>query len=215
MIHDASADRPAILAVVALVPPTIENAEVERTVRGVFRTARSARLERPSGIVQPDVGSLHEITSDIHVVILDEDDAILKSGILRQFDDILYEFLALRICRMSLAGDDHLDRGLLVVEDRVEAIRIAEDERCTLVGRDDLFADQLAIKKKSKDLVLPEPEERLERDLRERPVLPRGSEPAIRDERVKMRVPLNEPVSFGILPHASRGARLEAVREDL
>ncbi len=63
-------------------------------------------------------------------------------GAVRHVEHPLDEALAFPICGMSLAGKDDLDRPLRVGEDRPNAMRIAEEEPCSLVGGETPGEDQ-------------------------------------------------------------------------
>src|SRR5688500_16993052 len=51
----ARTDGPAIRAVIALVPPAVEDRAVDYAVHGRLHTARAACLERTARVVQPDI----------------------------------------------------------------------------------------------------------------------------------------------------------------
>ena len=111
----ATADGPAVVAVVALVPPAVEDAEVEDAVLRGLHAAGAGRLQRPPRGVEPDVDALHQEAGDVHVVVLEEEDAAGGTrGDRRALEDLLDELLAGLVGRMGLAGEDDLDRSLRV-----------------------------------------------------------------------------------------------------
>ena len=70
----AAADRPAVVAGPALVPPAVEDADVDDAVRRGLHAARPRRLERPARVVEPDVDAGDEIAGDPDVVVLEDED---------------------------------------------------------------------------------------------------------------------------------------------
>src|SRR5262249_45760568 len=128
------ADSPAIIAPVALVPPAVEYAEVEPAVDADFHATGPARLQRPAGGVQPNVYSLDQVPGQVHVVVLEENDAASKLGPAGVLDQLGDQLLAPLVLRVRLTGEHKLNRPVLVVQDCVQSLEVAEDERAALVG---------------------------------------------------------------------------------
>ena len=128
-------DRPAVLAVEPLVPPAVEDGEVERSVEGRIHARGAAGLERAKGVVQPHVAPRVEVPGHGDVVVRQEDDAVADLGVVGEAHHLLDELLARLVGRVGLAGDDELHRPLGVVQQRLEPLGVAEHEGEALVGR--------------------------------------------------------------------------------
>ena len=72
VIFLAGADDPAAVGDIALTPPTVERTHIQNTVDRCFHAAGSTGLHRTTGIIEPDINTLHHITGDIHIVIFKE-----------------------------------------------------------------------------------------------------------------------------------------------
>src|SRR4029078_1506777 len=107
-----AADRPAVVAFIALVPPAVEDADVRDAVLGRLHPRRPGRLQRPARVVQPDVDALHEEARDAHVVVLEDEDAAAKLWRARALEDLLDDALAGSVGRVGLAREDDLDRAI-------------------------------------------------------------------------------------------------------
>ena len=68
------ADGESIRAVIALAPPSVENAEVNAPMAASLLTARAGRFQRTAGIIQPDVTAGDHLAGDVNIVILNEDE---------------------------------------------------------------------------------------------------------------------------------------------
>ena len=71
-------------AVECLRPPAIENAAVETSIEDHFLAAGSAGLKGTPWVVQPDIDTLDQVSTNVDVVVFDECDAALESGIMPQ-----------------------------------------------------------------------------------------------------------------------------------
>src|SRR4051794_34128131 len=60
-VRPAGPDREAIRSVVGFGPPAVEHRKVQAAVEDHFLAAGSGSLERPPGIVQPDIDALHQM----------------------------------------------------------------------------------------------------------------------------------------------------------
>ncbi len=69
-----------------------------------------------------------------HVIVLEKEDVTAQLGCSGQLDDSPDEALAVLVGRMSLAGEDDLDRTIGVGEDRLEPRYVVEEQRRPLVG---------------------------------------------------------------------------------
>ena len=125
-----------MLAVVALVPPAVEDGAVDDAVHGGLHAARARSLERAARVVEPDVDALDEVARDADVVVLEDEDALRELGRAAAREDVLDHALAGPVGGMRLAGKDDLDRPLLVEQDARQALLVAEDQVGALVRRE-------------------------------------------------------------------------------
>ena len=105
-------DRPAVGRVVALVPPAVEDREVEHAVQRRLHAARAAGLERAQRRVEPDVDAGHEHARERHVVVGQHDHAVAHVVARRERAELLDQALALAVVRVRLAGHEQLHRPL-------------------------------------------------------------------------------------------------------
>ena len=84
-------------------------------------------LKRPSGIVQPNIDALHEMTSDVDIVVFYKDELVGKSLVTHQFSNLLQHPLARFIARVRLAGKYELHRTFRVVHDRGQLFDIRKN----------------------------------------------------------------------------------------
>ena len=124
----------AVLAVEAFAPPAVEDAEVQAAVAAGLHAAGAAGFERAPRIIQPHIAAADHLAGDVDIVVLDEDEAALEFAVFAEVNDLLDELLALVIARMSLAGEDELQRTLFVVGQLHDVFKLLEDERRALVG---------------------------------------------------------------------------------
>ena len=130
----AAADREPVLAVVALRPPPVEHREIQPAVEHDLLAAGAAGFERPPRVVQPHVDALHEVTADVDVVVLDEQDLAGKPRVAHQPRDLLQDGLARPVVRMGLSGEHQLDRHLWIVHERHDGLDVLENQIGPLVG---------------------------------------------------------------------------------
>ena len=74
-------DGPPVAAVEPLVPPAVEDREVETAVEGSLHARGAARLEGPERVVEPDVAARVEVLRHGDVVVGQEDDAVAHLGV--------------------------------------------------------------------------------------------------------------------------------------
>src|SRR5260370_10602156 len=74
MIFAFLANRPAVLAVIALGPPTIENTAIRLPIERRFLAAGSASLVRTNGVVQPEIRARNQVASHCYIVVFQEND---------------------------------------------------------------------------------------------------------------------------------------------
>ena len=105
-------------------------------VHGGLLAGRAGGLQRTGRIVQPHVHALNQALGEGDIITRDEDDAAQETVLLGDLDDLFDEVLAHAVGRVRLAGEDELHRALGVVDDGVELVEVAEQQRGTLVGRE-------------------------------------------------------------------------------
>ena len=132
----ATADGPAVGARPALVPPAVEDGDIDDAVDGRLHAARPRGLERPARVVEPDIDALHEVAGDAHVVVLEDEGTPASLGAWRALEDVADDPLARAVGRVRLAGEDDLDGPLLVPQQARQALLVAEQQRGALVGRE-------------------------------------------------------------------------------
>ena len=98
-------DGPAVVAVVHLVPPPVEDRQVEAAVERRLHARRAARLERAQRVVQPHVAARVERLGHRDVVVGQEDDPVAHAGVVGEPDELLDQLLAAVVGRVRLAGD--------------------------------------------------------------------------------------------------------------
>ena len=129
-------DRPAVVAVVPLVPPAVEDREVQAAVERGLHARRAARLVGTQRVVQPDVAAGVERLGHRDVVVGQEHDAVPDLGVVGEAHHLLDQLLAALVGRVRLAGDDQLHRALGVQQEPLEPLGVAQHQRQPLVRRD-------------------------------------------------------------------------------
>ena len=135
VVQGVPVDLPAVLTVVPLHPPAVEDAEVEPAVGRRFHPARPARLERRPREVDPHVAAAHDRRRHGEVVVLEEGDARGDSHGLREAEDVDEHLLRVVVERVGLAGHDHLQRRA-VGEHPPHPLGVVREEEQALVRRD-------------------------------------------------------------------------------
>ena len=126
-------DGPAVRTVVALVPPAVEDAAVQRAVEGRLHAARPARLERAAGRVQPDVAAVVHRPGDRDVVVGEEHEPAAHVGLAGELLDALDQLLAGRVGWMGLAGEHELHGAVRVMEQAQQPLGVRQQQRRPLV----------------------------------------------------------------------------------
>src|SRR5262249_48934321 len=121
-------------AVVALAPPAVEDAQVQTTVTARLHAAGAGCLERAPRVVQPDIAAGKHLSCDVHVIVLDEHEVTLQVAVPGQVNDVLDESLPIIVPRMSLPGEDELNRPDFVAREPHDVLQLLKDERRAFVG---------------------------------------------------------------------------------
>ncbi len=128
-------DRPAELRLVPLVPPAVEDRQVEPAVQRRLHAGGAARLVGPQRVVQPHVAAGVERLGERDVVVGQEDDAVAHVLGVGEAHQLLDEPLAAVVGRVGLARHHQLHRALRVQQERLEPLGVAQHQRQPLVRR--------------------------------------------------------------------------------
>ena len=77
---------------------------------------------------------MDETARDVGVVVFHENHPVLEAALAAEFVNLLDERLAAFILRMRFPCKDELDRARLIVEQTLETLLIAEEQRTAFVG---------------------------------------------------------------------------------
>ena len=127
------ADRETVAAVEGFRPPAVEDRAIETPVQHDLLTARSRRFQGSARVVQPDIDSLHQVPSDIDVVVFEQHDLPLEARLLSQTEDALQDRLAVVVGGMRLPGEHELHGTLRVGHDLPQQLDVAQHEVRALV----------------------------------------------------------------------------------
>ena len=127
---------PTCTFAVAFVPPTVEYREVDNTIHECLLARSTRGFERTCGGVHPDVHTAHETTSQLHVVVVEEDDLTDELRTLRDVVDVLDETLTCTVSGVCLTSEEELHRVVRVVDNLSQTIEVGEEEVRTLVSRE-------------------------------------------------------------------------------
>ena len=131
------ADDEAGLVVRRLVPPAVEHREVQDAVHRGLHAGRAGRLARALGRVQPDVAAGHEGARERHVVVGQEDDAALRAPAAPPpARPSRRNSLPASSRGCALPGEEDLHRAADLVQEVLEPLRLAEEQRRALVRRE-------------------------------------------------------------------------------
>ena len=119
---------------IGFVEPAVQDAQVENAVDGRLHSAGAAGLFAAPRVVEPQVHALHHLARHLHVVVFQEDHVFPEVGIARELHDLADVALARLVLGMGLAGDDDLHRHVLVQQNALEPLDVAEQQRGALVG---------------------------------------------------------------------------------
>src|SRR5579885_339099 len=128
------ADGPAILPVVALGPPAIQNATVRQAVQRSLLSACSAGLMGTDWIIQPQVSSRNQVAGHIDVVVLQKGHLAPEGVAARELVDLLDQSFARLVGGMRLPGADNLHRASGIAHNLLQAWQVTKDQRCPFIG---------------------------------------------------------------------------------
>ena len=119
-------NRPPIRPIKCFIPPTIPHAKVQASVGDHFFSARSTRLQRTRGIIQPYIATMVQVASHVEVVILDKNNSIFELGQSRDLHDLLDELFSALVRWVGLARKEELNRSLRIVDDLSQLIQVSK-----------------------------------------------------------------------------------------
>ena len=129
-----AADGPAVVALVALRPPAIEDAQVRHAVHRRLHAGGARGLQRPDGIVQPHVHAGGHVAGQRHVVALQHQHLADEFRPPRIFMDAPDELLPRLIGRVRLAGEQEHHRPIRTLQNLAQPRLVVEQQRGALVG---------------------------------------------------------------------------------
>ena len=97
-------------------PPAIQLREIDAPIDEHFHAARSASLPGPAWRIDPHIHALHQVLSQKHVVITQEDDMGACLWPANELHPLLNQGLPRIVLRMGLASDDELHWTLWVTQ---------------------------------------------------------------------------------------------------
>src|SRR5215211_435359 len=107
---------PAVRGIEPLVPPPVTYRQVRGAVYGRLHPRGAARFIRPEWVVHPYVTTRVQPLGHGDVIVGQENDVLTDRRIVGELHDLLHQRLAALIGRMSLTGDDDLNRPIFVGE---------------------------------------------------------------------------------------------------
>ena len=129
-------DRPAIGAVVALVPPAVGNRQVEHAVHRRLHAGGAGGFQRIDRVVQPDIAAGNQPAREAEVIAFHHQQLALELGPARDFVDAADQLLAGLVGRVRLAGENEQHRPVGIVDDLAHPVHVFEHQRGALVGRE-------------------------------------------------------------------------------
>src|SRR5262249_8202403 len=94
-------DRPAVVAVVSLVPPAVQDTDIENTIHRSLLAAGATSLKRRTRIVEPHIDALSKEMRGVHFVIFAERDMACHTVIGGKRIDLVNQMFAVLIRRMG------------------------------------------------------------------------------------------------------------------
>src|SRR3954466_14689044 len=77
---------------------------------------------------------MRQVARHVHIVLFEEDNLPFELLVPRRPEDLLYELLARFVAGVRLAGEDDLHWPTRLIPDFVEPVRVAEQQRGSLVS---------------------------------------------------------------------------------
>src|SRR5437762_2213026 len=127
-------DGESVGPVVALPPPTVENAEIEAPMATRLHATGAGCLQGPARIVQPDITPGNHLPPDVHIVVFYENQAAFQLAVFTQVNDVLDEAFPLVVARMRFAGKNELNGPLFVMNQLHDVLKLLKYQRRPLVG---------------------------------------------------------------------------------
>tara|TARA_B110000196_G_scaffold163032_1_gene140062 strand:- start:272 stop:559 length:288 start_codon:yes stop_codon:yes gene_type:complete len=77
---------------------------------------------------------LHQVAGEVHVVVLQKEDATVEGLFAGEVDDLANKVLARVVLGMGLAGEEDLQWSVAIGEKGFEALDIAEEQIAAFIG---------------------------------------------------------------------------------
>src|ERR1700741_2032336 len=90
-MRSADTNGEAVHAVIRLGPPAVENGEVEAAIEHGFLAAGARSLLRPARIVEPHINALHEMASNVDVIVFDKHELVAEFRIAHEVGNLLQD----------------------------------------------------------------------------------------------------------------------------
>ena len=127
------ADRPAVISVVSLIPPAVQDADVQYAVHRRFLPACATRFQGRPGVVQPDVDTLCKEVRRMHFIVFDECNVTRQTVVRCKRIDLMDQVFSMFVRWMCFSGENDLNRPPLIEHHRFDAVQIVEHQRGSLV----------------------------------------------------------------------------------
>ena len=119
---------------VGFCPPAIQLREIDAPIDQHFHAARPASLPGPAWRVDPHIHALHQVFSQKHVVITQEDHMGARLWPADELPPLLNQGLSRLVLRMRFASNNELHRTLQITEQTKQPLRIVQQQVRSLVG---------------------------------------------------------------------------------
>ena len=107
---------PAHFRLVGFRPPAIQLREIDAPIDQHFHAARPASLPGPAWRVDPHIHALHQVLSQKHVVITQEDHMGARLWPANELHPLLNQSLSRIVLGMGLASDDELHWAVRITQ---------------------------------------------------------------------------------------------------
>ena len=119
---------------IAFIPPAVLDGEVNNSIHQRLFAAGARGLLRTGGRVKPNIHAADKTTSEVHVVVLKEDNLSKELRTTADVNDALDKALTCTIVRMRLTGVDKLHGIVGVIDDASQTIKVRKEQVSTLVS---------------------------------------------------------------------------------
>ena len=124
---------PSCTGAVAFIPPAVEHGEIDNTVHQSLLARCSGSLKRTGRGVHPDIHTADQTASQLHIVVIEEDNLADKLRAMADFVNLLNESLSGSVSGVCLTGEEELYGILRIVDNLGKTVKVAEEKVSTLV----------------------------------------------------------------------------------